>query len=246
MGSKLALLAAQLTLVGVAAAQPAPELVKKGIEAYKAGKYDDAARLFEKAYAQEPKAETLFALAQAERLGGRCEKAVVHYKQLLAQTTELATAKAVQNNLALCPQPSQEREREPEPEARPAPAPEPEVSPPPPPRTIVREVRETDALGAGLLATGALGGGFAIGMFLRSTSTRDDAGKARTLDDANQLHDRADRDRLVAIIAGGASAVAIGYAVFRLARGGRSETAATELAVTPTAGGSMMVLSKRW
>lgn len=248
MGSKLAILAAaQLSVVGIAAAQPRKEpppsdVFKQAIEAYKAGRYDEAADLLDKAYKLEPKPEILFALAQAERLGGHCDKAIVHYKQLLAQTTEIATAKAVQNNLVLCP-----GTEPPKPEPKAEPKPEPKQEPridvvPGNTKTVV--VRESDPLAVGLFAGGALSGGFAIGMLLRSSSTRDDAATARTLDDANKLHDRAGRDRLIAIVAGGVGAVAIGFAVFRLASGGKQET--TEVAVTPTSGGSMLVLSKIW
>ena len=245
MGSKLAVLAAQLTIVGIASAQPASDLMKRGIDAYKAGKYEEAASLLEKAYAAEPKPETLFALAQAERLAGKCDKAVPRYKQLLGQTTELATAKAVQNNLALCPGAEPPPPKEPEPKTdEPKPEPKIEQTPPQPTKTIVREVRKTDPLAVGLLAGGALAGGFSVGMLMRSSATRDAAGSARTLDDANDLHDRADRDRLVAIIAGGAGAVAIGFAVFRLARGGSESS--TEVAVTPTGDGSMITWSKTW
>lgn len=251
MGSKLAILAAaHLSVVGIAAAQPqkpAPptsDAYKQAIEAYKAGRYDEAVDLLEKAYKLEPKPEVLFALAQAERLGGQCDKAIVHYRQLLTQTTELATAKAVQNNLVLCPggEPPPPKP-EPEPKSTPKPEPAPRIDiAQAPTKTVI--VRKTDPLAVTLLAGGALSGGFAVGMLLRSSSTRSDAATARTLDDANALHDRADRDRLMSIVAGGIGAVAIGFAVFRLARGGESST--TEVAVTPTSGGSMMVLSKVW
>ncbi|MDQ3338487.1 MAG: hypothetical protein M4D80_25245 [Myxococcota bacterium] len=246
MGSKLAILAAaQLSVVGVAAAQTAPtsDAYKKAIEAYKAGKYDEAVGLLEAAYNVEPKPEILFALAQAERLSGQCDKAIVHYRELLTKTTELATAKAVQNNLALCPggEPPPPKEAPPKSDSKETPEPRIDVVQGPT-RTVV--VKKSDPLAIGLLAGGALSGGFAVGMLLRSMSTRDDAASARTLDDANELHDRADRDRLIAIVAGGVGAVAIGFAVFRFARGGKP--AATEVAVTPTSGGSMFVLSKIW
>jgi len=253
VGSKLSILAAiSLSGFGIAAAQPVPSTLpeyKRGLDAYKAGRYDEAATLLEKAYKLEAKPEILFALAQAERLGGHCDEAIPHYRQLLTQTTELATAKAVQNNLALCPNsepPPPKTEPKPDPKetkVEPKPEPEPRIDVVQgPTKTVV--VRKSDPLAIGLLAGGALSGGFAIGMLMRSSSERDDAGTARTLDDANELHDRADRDRLIAIVAGGVGAVAIGFAVFRLARGGKSTT--TEVAVTPTSGGSMMVLSKSW
>ena len=148
----------------------------------------------------------------------------------------------MQNNLVLCPG------GEP-----PPPKTEPKVESPksddkstPEPRIDVVQktvyVRKTDPLAVGLLAGGALSGGFAVGMLLRSSSTRDDANSARTLDDANELQDRADRDRLIAIVAGGVGAVAIGFAVFRLATGGKQ--ASSEVAVTPTSGGGTLVFSR--
>ena len=245
MGSKLTILAAVQLTSALAFAQSAPTSpeYKKAIDAYKAGKYDEAATLLEAAYKVEPKPEILFALAQAERLGGKCDKAIVHYKQLLTQTTELATAKAVQNNLALCPggePPPPKTEPKVDPKSDDKSTPEPRID-------VVQKtvyVQKTDPLAVGLLAGGALSGGFAVGMLLRSSSTRDDANSARTLDDANELHDRADRDRLIAIVAGGVGAVAIGFAVFRLATG--KKQASSEVAVTPTSGGGTFVFSKTW
>src|SRR6185436_18273897 len=102
MGSRLALLAAvQLiaaaALVHDAAAEPrARELYKRGIEEYKAQKYEAAVASLKESYDLDPRPDALFALAQAERLGGRCPEARVHYKKLLESTTEVATAKAVQ------------------------------------------------------------------------------------------------------------------------------------------------------
>ena len=244
MGSKLAILAAaQLTSALAFAQAPSSPEYKKAIESYKAGKYEEAIGLLEAAYKVEPKPEILFALAQAERLGGHCDKAIVHYKQLLTQTTELATAKAVQNNLVLCP-----GGEPPPPKDNPKVEPKSDDKSTPEPRIDVVQktvyVRKTDPLAIGLLAGGALSGGFAVGMLLRSSSTRDDANSARTLDDANELHDRADRDRLIAIVAGGVGAVAIGFAVFRLATG--KKQASSEVAVTPTSGGGTLVFSKTW
>jgi tetratricopeptide (TPR) repeat protein len=244
MGSKLAILAIQLIATGTAGlalAQPAPELVKKGLDAYKAGKYHDAARLLEQAYEQDRKPETLFALAQAERLAGQCDKAVPRYKKLIEQTTDIAAAKAVQNNLALCPEPEPVKPIE-EPALADAP-PVLEPAPAPPPQTIVREVPHQDGLGIALVGGGALGAGLSIGLLMRSSATRDDATTARTLDDANRLHDRADRDRIVGVLAGSVSVLALGYGIYRLVSG---ESAQTEVALTPTSGGSLFVLSRTW
>src|SRR5690606_38392201 len=107
----------------------ARELYRRGIDEYKAKKYAEAAATLKASYELEPKPDALFALAQAERLAGRCPEARAHYRQLLEATTELATAKAVQSNLDLC-----------EPEPAPAPARPPPAAPAPPPRTITKTV----------------------------------------------------------------------------------------------------------
>src|SRR5262249_27547686 len=153
-------------------------------------------------YELDPKPDALFALAQAERLAGRCPDAIPHYKKLLEATTELATARAVQSNLELCPEPEK---------PAPPPAPVSVAAPPPPPKiitkTVMRDVRHTDKLATVLFAGGMLGLGAGGGLFLASTNSRDAAARALTLDDNARLHDRADTQRIAALAAGGAGAV---------------------------------------
>lgn len=247
MGSKLTVLAAQL--IGIAAlasnavAETPVEQFKRGIELYKAGKYAEAASVLQQAYDAQPKPETLFALAQAQRLSGDCDAAVAKYKQLLAETTELATAKAVQINLALCQPNEPEREPAPEPTPTPTPTTQPAPAEPPPPKVIVRDVGSSDRIATGVFAAGVGGVGLGAALLLSSASARDDAASARTLEDHRRIYDRADRDRLIGLVAGSAGAVAIGYAAFRWLRGGEAKT---NVAVVPTASGSLMVLSSRW
>ncbi len=244
MEPRLALLAAiQLIaaalLGGEAAAGPkARELYKRGIEEYKARKYEAAAATLKASYDLDPKPDALFALAQAERLGGRCAEARTHYKLLLEQTTELATAKAVQTNLDLCG-----------PEPEPAKAAPPEAEPPAPPpqtitKTVVREVRRSDKLATALLAGGMLGLGAGGGLFLASRNSRGDADRALTLDDHDKLVARADRERLASFAAGGAGVLMIGAAIARWALAGDAKP--TEVTVAPSAGGALLVLSSGW
>jgi tetratricopeptide (TPR) repeat protein len=245
MGSKLAILAAQLVAMAAlarnAAAEPtARGLFKQGIEEYKAQKYDAAAATLKQSYALDPKPDVLFALAQAERLGGRCPEAVTHYKKLLETIGDLPTAKVIQNSLALCPQPEAEKPRPAEPASRP--------EPPPPPRTItktvVREVRHGDVLATMLATGGMLGLGAGGGLFLASRRSQDAADHARTLDDHERFTRQMTTERMAAFIAGGTGAVMIGVAVVRWARGGEAKS--TEVTVAPTAGGTMVVVSSRW
>jgi len=247
MGSKLAILAAQLVamtaLARAAAADPAARgLFKQGIDDYKAQKYEAAAATLKQAYELDPKPDVLFALAQAERLGGHCPEAVAHYKKLLETIGDLPTAKLVQNSLALCPQPEAEKPRPIEPASRP------ETPPPPPPRpitkTIVREVRHTDILATTLAAGGMLGLGAGGGLFLASRNSQDAADHARTLDDHERFTRHMMTERMAAFVAGGTGALMLGVAVVRWARGGEAKS--TEVTVAPTANGTMMVVSSRW
>jgi tetratricopeptide (TPR) repeat protein len=248
MGSKLALLAVQLiaaTLLARSAAADtkARELYKRGIDQYKAQKYAEAVATLRESYDLDPKPDALFALAQAERLAGKCPDAIAHYKKLLASTTELPTAKAVQSNLDLCG---------PEPEKEPPPAPPPAAEPPPPPpppktitRTVTREVRRSDKLATLMFASGMLGLGAGGGLYLASTSSRDDAARALTLDDHDRITKRADTQRLGAAVAGGAGVLMIGVAVVRWATGGGGAKT-TEVTFAPSAHGTLLVVSSGW
>src|SRR5262245_55447430 len=77
-------------------------LFQQGVDLYKAKKYDDAIAALAKSYQLNAQLDTLYTLAQAERLGGRCPDALVHYNQILEQTPDTSLAAAVQNNIGLC------------------------------------------------------------------------------------------------------------------------------------------------
>ncbi len=212
MGSKLVHVA---QVIALSAATPAfadptaDELVKQAGEAYRAGKYDDAASALEKAYAIDKKPDTLFALAQAERLGGRCKDAIPHYKQVLEKMNDLNVAKLVQTNLSLC-----ERERGTDQPVKPdGPAPQPQV--------ITRVERHTDKLAVTLFATGTLAMGAGVGFYLSSLDNADAAKTARTIDDSNRLNDRADTQVTIALVAGGVGVGLATYAVVRWLSGGK-------------------------
>jgi tetratricopeptide (TPR) repeat protein len=229
MGSKLTVLAAvQLSLLGIAAAQPASDLQKQGIDAYKAGDYAKAAALLERAYKADPKPETLFALAQAERLGGKCDKAIPHYNKLLEKTTELNQAKLIQNNVGLC---EASLDKKPDEPAKPV------------TRTVVREVRKSDRVATAMLGGGMLAIGSSVGLFLAASGAASDASAARTLDDHDRFLDRATRDRVLAFVAGGVGA---GLVVGAIVKWQLDGTKPTEVAVVPSASGATFAVSGRW
>ena len=247
MGSRLALLAvvqliAAAALTREAAADRARDLFKRGIDEYKAQKYEQAAATLKEAYELDPKPDALFALAQAERLAGRCTEARVHYKKLLAETSDPAAMKAVQTNLDLCgPEPEKPEPKQVVPDR---PEPEPKVVT----NTVVREVRRTDKLATLLVAGGALGLGAGGGLYLASMNSRDDAKRAGTLDDHARISDRADLQRIAAIAAGGAGVLLIGVAVVRWVTSGSPAATEpkTQVTLAPSANGALLMLSSGW
>jgi tetratricopeptide (TPR) repeat protein len=253
MGSKLALPAAGLIALGLlvqrdAAADNAKArgLFKQGIDLYKAKNYDKAAAALAKSYELDPKPDALFAQAQAERLGGHCREATVHYHQLLETTQDLPTIKAVQANLALCA-----KEPEPPPVVV---APEPsETATPEPPapqiitKTVVRDVPHSDRLATVLFAGGMLAVGGGVGLYIASNGALDDAKHARTLDDHEKFTDRAKTERALSLITGGVGLAMITVAIIRWSSGGPSESRpASDVAVTPTSGGGIVTFSAPW
>ena len=238
MGSKLAVLAWTVVgLAGTASADKAGDLMKKGIDQYKAGKYSDAAATLQQVYDLDHKPETLFALAQAQRLAGDCTSAAANYHKVLDQISDINTAKLVQQNLSICE--PQKPEPKPEPAAPPPPSPEPQIVT----KTVVKETGKTDVVAASLFGVGMLSLGAAGGLYLAASSNADAADKAATLDAHNSLSDKAKSEDVGMAIAAGVGVVAIGYAVFRWTHGSESKT---EVAAVPTNGGGALWVSGRF
>lgn len=242
MGTKL-LACAALAVAGLttaAHADPAADAAKKGFEAFKAGKYDEAVKHLKKSYDLDAKPETLYALAQAERLSGDCTSAAAHYHKVIDQMPDLNVSKLVQQNLSLCEKDQPKAEPTPEPAPAPAaataPAPEPKIVT----KTVVREVSHTDKLAMGMLAGGTLAVGASIGLYLAARSNDDASLKVFNRDDYNSLRDKASTERTAMYVAGVAGVAALGYAVFRYTR--HTDAKASEVAVVPTeTGGTLWV-----
>jgi tetratricopeptide (TPR) repeat protein len=233
VGSKLTVLAAVIAAARLAAADD----LKDGIDLYKAGKYADAVTTLRRAYAAAPKPDTLFALAQAERLAGDCKTAATHYHQVIEQVSDLNVAKLVQQTLALC------EKNEPRPaETKSEPKSESKAEPQVVTKTVVHDVGHTDTLAASLFATGTLALGAAGGLYLAAAANRNGAEKARLFDDYTALSDRADVERTAMFVAGGVGVALIGVAVYRWTR---SDAPKTDVAVVPSQhGGTLWVTSR--
>lgn len=219
-------------------AQAARSLFKKGVEEYKAKKYGDASITLLKSYELDPKPDTLFALAQAERLDGRCPDAREHYKKLLEQTSDMSTAKAVQSNLELCAAP--EPVEKPQPSDKPAEPVKPQIVT----QTVVRRERTTDTLAVALFSSGALALGGSAALVLAARNSSADSDRAATLDESNRLYDRSKRERLLALGVAGVGAALVTGGIVHVLRGKPAQH--TEVAVAPLAGGAAIALSSRW
>jgi tetratricopeptide (TPR) repeat protein len=229
-----------------AAADAAGDLVKRGLADYKAGKYAAAATSLEKAYNLDPKPETLFAWAQAERLLGDCEAAIPLYKKLLQETSDLNGGRLVRENLALCEPPEPEPKVEPAPEPEPVREPEPEVRPEPlpaPPAKVI-EHRGPGGLAIALIAAGTLGIGVGGGFFIASNASADAAGRARTIEDYDDLRARADSQRTISLVAGGAGAALLAVGIVQAIR--HSGPHESKIGIAPAPGGASVWVTARW
>jgi tetratricopeptide (TPR) repeat protein len=245
MGTKL-LACAALAVAGLttaAHADPAADAAKKGFEAFKAGKYDEAVKHLKKSYDLDAKPETLYALAQAERLSGDCTSAAAHYHKVIDQMPDLNVSKLVQQNLSLCEKDQPKAEPTPEPApaaAAPAPAPEPKIVT----KTVVREVSHTDKLAMGMLAGGTLAIGASVGLYLAARSNDDASLEVFNRDDYNSLRDKASTERTAMYVAGVAGVAMLGVAVWRYTR--HDETSSSDVAVVPTETGGTLWVSGRF
>lgn len=245
----LAVLALSLVAAsGVASADTktlARDLFNLGIDEYKAKKYDDAAASLAKSHALDPRPDSLYALAQAERLANRCKEAIGHYEQLLEQTTNDKSIKKIKENIELCRQieagkPAPEEKHE---DAKSVERDAPTIEY----RTVVRTERKRDVLSIVLFAGGGVAISGGVATYLVARSQRNDADHASTLEEYNDKYDSSRRLKWISYASAGVGVSLITVALVRVIRGDSSgESRTQEVAVTPTSGGSMVTFSSRW
>jgi hypothetical protein len=226
-------------------ADPAGDAMKKGLELYKAGKYAEAIPHLEKAHKLDGKPETLFTLAQAQRLSGDCNAAAANYHKVIERISDMNVGKLVQQNLALCepdepkPEPKVEQRDEPKEAAKP------EVVE----KTVVRDVGRTDKLAAAMFGGGMLAVGVAGGLYVAASNNADAADRAGSLMDHDLLADRATTQRTIMYIAGGVGLGMMGFAIYRWASGGdapKGDDAKADVALVPAAGGGSLFVTSRF
>ncbi len=91
-----------LLLSATALASPAETLLERGLRSYAVGHYPEAIASFQRGYELEPRAEFLYALAQAQRMNGDCRGAVASYRAFLRTSPGERAAAPARQNLARC------------------------------------------------------------------------------------------------------------------------------------------------
>lgn len=217
----------------------ARQLFELGIEEYKAKDFEAAAMSMDKSYALDPQPDTLYALAQSERLSNKCEPALRHYQLLLDQTSDEKTKTVVKGQLEMCEQIL--RGEKPK-EVATVDAVEHRDAPTIQIRTVYRTEQKSNKLAITLFTIGGISLGGAATTYLLSRSTRSDANNATSLDGFNDLYDRSQLLKHISWGAAGVGLVAVGWATFRVIRGGGAKKE-RNLAMVPTRGGSMVTFA---
>jgi len=220
----------------------ARDLFDLGVEEYKAQQYAAAAASMAKSHALDPQPNALYALAQAERLSGNCKDAITHYQQVIDTAKDEKTVNAVKGNIELCQQIERgEATKEPVSKAKTAERDAPLLQI----RTVYRTESRTDKIAIALFAGGGIALGGSVAMYIMARSARSDADRAQSLDEYNDLFDRAARLRWASYAAAGLGVSFVAVAAIRLV-GGSGETRVQKVALVPTRGGSLVSWSSTW
>lgn len=189
--------------------------IAAGTRLYNIQQYDQAAAEYEQAYLLDPEPEYLYAIAQAQRLGGDCVKALRSYNAYLR--TNPADDSKARANIARCEQDLKDHPPAPDsltivpgPVVLPPSAPLPPPPPQAPPRMVSRPWTR-DWIGHALV-----GGGVAIAatgavLYLDGRSAIADHNAAATYDQFSAMHAAVDAARTRQLI--GVTALAAGGGV---------------------------------
>src|SRR5258706_13201345 len=100
--SWLALGASTVSWAAEALSPIARQLYSEGERDYQAGRYENAVRAFERAYALSSAPAVLYALGQAERKKGDCKAAVDHFKRFLDSAPKRSARDAARFQMVRC------------------------------------------------------------------------------------------------------------------------------------------------
>jgi hypothetical protein len=222
----------------------ADEWLRVGLERYERGNLVGAIDAFEHGYQKEARPVFLFALGQAHRKRGDCERARAMFDAYLATSPTDAQADAAHQQRESCEPASLAAPVE----QAPAPAPVPKI-------LVVTErahgtpwYRDRIALASSTATLALVGAG--VGLWMASDRAASSAATAETYGRHAQLRERAASRQLQASIAFGGAAVAAGVTVWAITRhrGEHVERTEPRAAIQPVigAGGIGLALGGRF
>jgi hypothetical protein len=205
--------------------------VAAATEAHAAGKLDVALSELRAAYAIDPRPDFVFAIGQVQAGQGDCAGARESYEQYRAALkNEAGIGAAVDAAIAACG-------AAPEPATEPAPAPA-----PPSAAVVTARPWYADVVGDALVGGGAVALVASALEYRAARSALDDAEHAPTLADYESRVDSAHGDRTVSLVLGVAGVALVAGGVYHFMRHGASDET-SNVAIVPTGGGGMLVLS---
>jgi len=200
--------------------------LERGLRLYGNAEYPAAIDEFKSGYQLEPHPDFLYAMAQAQRLAGKCQDAVESYRAFLATKPPASEADLARENLASC---EEELARQPPPPSPPPSTPlvQPSTAgrtqptaPPAPPRPgapVDRSPFYTDWLGDTLAGLGIAGIAVGTGAWIAGASHASSANDARRYRDYIDDGESAERLRTVALVVGGVGVALLAAGIVRFA-----------------------------
>jgi tetratricopeptide (TPR) repeat protein len=230
----------------------------RGVAHYQLGNFEAAATALSKSFELERDVDTVFAWAQAERMRNKCDRAIELYEQALSFKMPAANRTAIQQKVSECRAILAQKPTPPV--AEPVVEPPPVVSKPPELAPVVVEDRENplpdtpppppvasapsssawykDPIALGLLGTGLVAGGVAVGFELSARSLDKDFDTAPDHTVADELRDKAESRRNLARISGGVGgALVVGGVVWMMLHRNTTEKPTVTGWVMPDGGG---------
>lgn len=236
----------------LALADPAEDHLAKGTNYYNIQEWASALKEYKESYALDPKPDTLWAIAQTQRLSGDCRSAILTYKAYM-RTASAAGATVAQEFITKCQADIEAQQRAidaPPPTVSPPPpvvvnppiiSPQPQPMPPPQRASTHHGSWAFDPLGDVLFVVGV--GGLATGATFLALGNRDMSAAKNELTVAAYEGATSDakQKQQIGMIATSAGAVFTGLAIWRfvaVARRHNREDAQNSLAIVPTRDGA--------
>jgi len=226
----------------IASADDVGDHVDKGTRFYNLQDWANALKEYKQAYALDPRPETLWAIAQTQRLAGDCRSAILTYKAY-ARGASAAGENAAEDAIKQCQADLGARQHavdsisaEPaRPVAVASTPPTPTPPAPQPPRPWFRDPLGDTLFVAG--AVGVLGGGT---FFVLGELHMRDAASDPTWGGYRSATTRAGTDQAIGAIAAAGGAVCVGLAIWRFAaiKGREPDEHQPAIAIGPTSGGA--------